>query len=426
MNSNTKRLGVYLAIMLTGTSVATTLRAIACVKQLDYTNGFFANGSLISLANIIIAVTALGMLSYGFVASRIQLRPSFSTPATYVPTGILSVATVFLGARILIYSVELTSREIYGKYALSFKSPAVFLGVLAAVLAFVSIGYHFFNAFTVEGKTEIRAYFATANIIFLAIYAILIYLDGSISLNDSAKILRQTAVLLSALFFLYEARISLGREMWRIYTTFGLIAAILTAYTSIPAIITYYVNDVVVSSAEVVVSSAGAKSLASIEEYLLLLALFIFIISRLCLTAMLREDKRNELLDALGNYAKEREREATESFERYQEAFAAKQLSIFDLYGDDEPVLEEPEEAEACEPIVCEAEPDEPMISDDAIYEAIYGRMPDSHEPEAIVEKPEETEDDRDPMQIANDIFNTLDGVLGEEAEKDNEKEIDT
>ena len=424
MNSNTKRLGVYLAIMLTGTSVATALRAIACVKQLDYANGFFDNGSLISLANIIIAVTALGMLSYGFVASRIQLRPSFSTPATYVPTGILSVATVFLGARIFTYSVELTSRDIYGKYALSFKSPAVFLGVLAAVLAFVSIGYHFFNAFTVEGKTEIRAYFATANIIFLAIYAILIYLDGSISLNESAKILRQTAFLLSALFFLYEARISLGREMWRIYTTFGLIAAILTAYTSIPAIITYYVNDVVVSSAGA--TSAGAKSLASIEEYLLLLALFIFIISRLCLTAMLREDKKNELLDALGNYAKEREREATESFERYQEAFAAKQLSIFDLYGEDEPAIEEPEAAEACEQIVCEAEPDEPMISDDAIYEAIYGRMPDSHKPDEVVEEPEEAEDDRDPMQIANDIFNTLDGVLSEEAEKDNEKEIDT
>lgn len=415
MNSNTKRLGIYLAIMLTATAAATTLRSIACVNQLDYKSGFFDNGSLITLANAIIAITVIGMISYGFVSSRIKLYPSFSTPATYVPTGILGVATVFLGARILSHSVNLTKYAIYGKSALSFKDPAVFIGILVAILAFVSIAHHFFNAFITEGKTEIRAYFATATVLMFALYAILIYLDGSISLNESSKILRQTAFLLSALFFLYEVRISLGREMWRIYTTFGLIAAALTAYTSIPAIITYYVNDVVISSASV-------RSIASIEEYLLLLALFIFIVSRLCLTAILKEEKKNELIDAMGRYAIEREREASESFERYQEAFAAKQLSIFDLYGGDEAITEEVEEEEICEEPVCEPEVKEPTISDDAIYEAIFGKMPDHHE-ENESEETEEAIDERDPMQIADDIFNTLDEVLNEKPAEENEKE---
>ena len=68
----------------------------------------------------------------------------------------------------------------------------------------------------------------------------LIYLDPTLSRGDSSKILRLTAFITSALFFLYEARISIGREMWRLYTVFGLVAAALCAYTSIPGIIVYY------------------------------------------------------------------------------------------------------------------------------------------------------------------------------------------
>ena len=414
MNTNTKRLGIYLAILLTATMIATTLRSVACVTELDYASGFFTSKSLITLANAIISITVIGMTSYGFVASRIKLQPSFSTAATYVPTGILGVATVFLGVKLLTYTINSTRYVIFGKNALPFTNPAVFLGILAAILAFVSIAHHFLNAFNTEAKTELRAYFATATVTFFALYAILIYLDGSLSLNESSKILRQTSFLFSALFFLYEVRISLGREMWRIYTVFGLIAAILTAYTSIPAIITYYVNGELLSS-------IGNKSLASIEEYILLLALFIFIISRLCLTAILSEEKKNELLEALARSAIEREREASESYERYQEAFAAKQLSIFDLYGDGDSTVVDEEPSDVCTENVCEVENKEPMISDDVIYEAIFGKMPERPEENACDET--ETEDDRDPMEIADQIFSTLDDVLNENTAEENEKE---
>ena len=89
MNTNSKRLGIYLTIMLCLTAAATALRTVACVTTLDYSSGFFNDKSLITAADIIITITALGMLSYLFIASRIKLHASFLTGATYVPTGVL-------------------------------------------------------------------------------------------------------------------------------------------------------------------------------------------------------------------------------------------------------------------------------------------------------------------------------------------------
>ena len=206
--------------------------------------------------------------------------------------------------------------------------------------------------------------------------------------------------------------------MWRIYTAFGLSAAVLTAYTSIPAIITYYVNGVTLSSFE-------SKSLASLEEYLLLLALFIFIVSRLFLTVLLKEEKENELIKALGEYANDREEKVNESYARFQEMFAAKQLSIFELYGMEEAIDEEPQLAEIAEEAEPEEEKKELIISDDAIYESIFGRMPERPEPEAAEAEEEPViEDDRAPEEIAEDILNAVDKVLSESA-KDNEKETE-
>ena len=419
MNTNSKRLGIYLAIMLLATAVATTLRTIACVMHLDYASGFFTERALINAADTITVLTLLGMLSYLFTASRISLRASFSTGATYVPTGILGVASAFLGVKVFSYVLTINNYSLFNFRASSVReliteimTPlgiSTLIGLLTAVLAFISIAHHFFNAFVTESKDIPRAYFALASICFLAFYAILVYLDSSIALNEASKTLRQITFLIAATFLLYEARISLGREMWRIYTTFGLIAATLTAYTSIPAIITYYANGAIVSS-------ASYKSLASLEEYLLLLALFIFIVSRLILTATLTEEKKSELVEALVAAAREREAEVADATERYNEVFASKQLSIFDLYGDEEiPEPETTEEAPAQEDEE-KVEEKEITISDDAIYEAIFGKMPERpKETEADAEE-DEPQDDRDPEAIAEDLLNAIDEVLNGDA----------
>ena len=423
MNTNSKRLGAFLVAALFLTAIATTLRTVACLTDLDYVSGFFTNKALINAANIIITITLIGSFAYMFSATRINIKADFSTSSTYVPTGILGVATVFLGARALSYGMRVMQYPIFKittrtvrfpalESAINIKiplinSPSTIIGVIVAILAFLSIAYHFFNAFITDGKAEIRAYFSTAAIAFLSFYAILIYLDSTLSIGDSSKILRLTAFLLSALFFLYEARISLGREMWRIYAAFGLAASSVSAYTSIPAIITYYSNGEILSS-------AGRYSLASLEEYVLILALFIFITARLCLTISLREEKENALIKVLGGYAAEREEKANESFERYQEIFASKQLSIFDLYGGGDIAVSEEDEDEEAKTEEIE-EKKELTISDDAIYEAIFGTMPERPKDDEPIEE-NEPEDERAPEEIAENILNTVDAVLAKSA----------
>jgi hypothetical protein len=222
------------------------------------------------------------------------------------------------------------------------------------------------------------------------------------------------AFISSAIFFLYETRISLGREMWRAYTAFGLIAASLTAYASIPAMITYYVNGEIISSMEY-------RSLASVEEYLLLLALFIYILARLCLTSSLTEKKENALIKMLEKSALECEERVNESYARFQDSFAAKQLSIFDLYGsEDVPSVEEAEEI--TETLVEEETKKEPTISDDAIFESIFGRMPDR--PKEQEETIAEVEDDRDPEEIAEDLLSVIDTALSEDTQNKEENDI--
>ena len=416
MNTNSKRLRIYLSIMLIATAVAASLRTVACVTQLNYSNGFFTDRSLINASDAIIALCAIGMMSYSLFSSRVSLRASFSTSATYVPTGILAVATVFLGVKAITYALTTNRYPLISIEMLTLKSPTALLGILIAILSVASVAHLFLNAFITESKTTLRAYFAVATIAFLAFYSMLIYLDGSLSINDSNKVLRQMAFIFSALFFLFETRISLGREMWRAYAAFGLISASLTAYASIPAIITYYTNGEIVSH-------MGYKSLASIEEYLLLLALFIYILARLFLTASLAEKKDNELIKMLDKHARECDERVNESYERFQESFTAKQLTIFDLYDS-----EEPQEVEVVDEKIEEItanDSSEPTISDDAIFESIFGRMPEHpKEPEKDPDTTHTVKDNREPEAIADDLLSALDKALNEETQ-DKEKETD-
>ena len=377
MNTNSKRLSIYTIIMLVITSVAVTMRTIDCITNLNGGTGYFSKGSLSSISTPMIWVVVLASFSYIFTASKTELRPSFSTAATYVPTGILGVSTLFLGVRILSNAINLNPYYPFLSVE-TLTDPRVILSLIAFVLSIVSIGYFFFNVYTTESKTDVRAAFAVGIIAFFAIYAMLIYFDKSLPINNPGKTLNQMAYLFAAAFFLYETRISLGREMWRLYSAFALATAALTAYTSIPAIITYYVKGYVIFGSQ-------NEAFISLEEYMLTFALFIYVTAKLFLTITLKEECPNEFVNAITAYAAHRENEVADSLEQFEQDFAAKQLSIFELYGEDDVNTAEAEEIQEQKE---EEKPEEKvvMISDDAIYEAIFGKMP-----EKIVEN-EDTE----------------------------------
>ena len=105
--------------------------------------------------------------------------------------------------------------------------------------------------------------------------------------------MEEMAYLFAAIFFLYESRISLGREMWRPYIAFGMLSALLTAYASIPAVITYLARGEIISS--------------TFESAIFLLALTVFIMARLFLLVSVSYDGISKEMKALAEFAASRQ-----------------------------------------------------------------------------------------------------------------------
>ncbi len=412
MNTNSKRTRIYLILMLVAAAASAALRSAAYLFNFDYNDGYFTSKLFINAANIIAVGAVILMSTYLLTAAKVSLRPSFSTPATYVPTGLAGIATVFLGARALSFAASTVSNGFYklnifeslktpnGKIS----DPTAVIALALSVLAILSIVHYFFNVYLTSARTEIRSYFAISTIVFLATYSILIYFDKTVATSSSAKTVNQLAFIFAALFFIYDTRISLGREMWRSYVTFGLIGCMLTAYSSIPALVVYYAKGELISQ-------VNEYSVASIEQYVLLLALFIYMLSRVILTISLKENKENKTIAAMTEYAQMRSARVEESFARHQEEFASKQLSIFELFGGEAEEIEASEPKKEDDAEEASEEVREITISDDAIYESIFGHMPEKEDGSESCNgtADAEAEEQRDPEEIATELLKIAD-----------------
>ena len=311
MNSNSRCIRLYVALMLLITAVAVSFRTYACLTVLEYSWGYFSNGIPAAVGSAFIAACTVFCITYIFFAERISIRPSFSSPANYVPTALIATALAFV-------AISLISS--FNETAKSPMSPII--SAAAIVFAFLSIVHFFLNAHLTEAVTELRGYFSLCTVLFLALYASFLYFDPTLPINSPNKLVDQLAFLFSALFFLYEARISLGRERWRPYVAFGLLASAFTAYSSIPSLIVYFAKGRMISY--------------SIEESTLTFTLFIFIVTRLLLTASLRQVRESSFVSAMRSYAERRSEIVAESIKVHKEAFAT-QMTIDDLIptGDD-------------------------------------------------------------------------------------------
>ncbi len=289
MNKNSRRL--LLALLALGIFIvaATVLRTTACIKDLEDNLIYFESNALIISANVIVVAGAVLAIALSIAMHKESLRASFSTPATYIPTGITAAALALL---------TLVLIATYG--ALSAKAGAdprvevaANLALAASLLAPLSIAHLFLTAFLTERHTGVRAWFSLATVAFLAVYAAFLYFNTSTPLNSHNKIIEEMAYLFAAIFFLYESRISLGREMWRPYIAFGMLAMLLTAYASLPAIITYLVRGELLSS--------------TFESAVFLLSLAIFISARLLTLVSAPYDGISKEMAVLADFAARRQ-----------------------------------------------------------------------------------------------------------------------
>ena len=326
--------------MLLGTLAAVALRAAAMLTSLDEW-GYYSNKGLIAAGCVVAAVTSVLMLSYGAFANKTSLTPSFSSPATYVPTGVLGVAVIFMLTGLIRRLSEISESGIESDL---FSTPLKAALTLSIPFAFFALAHLFFNTYYTDGHNLSRAWASLGTVLFLATYSALIYFSTELPINSPNKLTDELAFLAATTFFLYEARISLGREMWRAYCAVGLLAAHLCAFSSVPSLILYAVRGELASS--------------SIEESVLSFALFIFIVSRLILTTRLREAEPAAGILAIRRFAEARAESTAAATERHAHAFAI-QMTIDDLIAEDgaAPLLVAEENEEPTpEPVITENE----------------------------------------------------------------------
>ena len=308
MNKKSLVYKIYFTAVLLLLSFTVAMRIAACLSDMDYLSGYFESKALIRTANTALAVGAIFAFSYVFAEPRDKkLIFNFSSPLNYVFAGTLGTALLFFAKHAFWlfkgYRAFVQFHE--GDYFFNSATEKILMYITFAlgILAILSVVHFILSTLIVKSKDTRRADFGLITVIFLSLYAAFLYFSTDLPINAPAKIIDQSAYLASSLFFLFETRISIGRERWRAYRAFGLIALLLTAYSAIPSLIVYIAKGVMISN--------------SIYETVLTLTLSLFIGARLVLTAVLREEKESKTVTLIKSAFLKREEEINPKEEKY-------------------------------------------------------------------------------------------------------------
>ena len=239
------------------------LRTYALLTSFNRITMHFNDKIAITIGGGIVMLATLGFISYLiFGEKEADLIATNDNAASFIPAGIVSITLLFIGVENIRLGIGASQNVLCA------------LWILSGILAFLSIGSFFVSIFIQKNENTFKAAFSLSIVFFLVIYAMTLFFNRETHpTNSPNKIVDQMAYVFAAIFFLYESRIPLGRAKWRPYVAFGLIAALLTAYSAVPSLIVYAADGYLVSS--------------SIVETLLSLALSFFMFSRVLQTGRL-------------------------------------------------------------------------------------------------------------------------------------------
>ncbi len=292
-----KKIDIY-TIPLVFVSIATVaLRSFALLTSFNWETMHFDDKTAITISSIIMAVSVIGFLSYLILGDKeSSLVVKNNNAASYIPAGIVSTALAFMGANCIYDCFNVYAPQSAGSTTFN---PLPTISLLCGVFAFLSVGAFFLSIFIERNDNIYKAAFSLSIVLFLALYAVLLYFDKSVHpTNSPNRFVDQMAYLSAAVFFLFEARIPLGRTKWRGYVAFGLVAALLCTYSAIPSLILYFVNQSVLSE--------------SIFESLLTLTIAILVFSKLLQFKKLTPDTECEMAKNISTMAAIREDDMAE------------------------------------------------------------------------------------------------------------------
>ena len=284
-----KTIDLYLIALLVLGLTASTLRTVAAFSAFNRVTMHYDDPVAITVGCCIATIAVVAFLSYLFLGDKSGKLVSHSSNwASYIPAGMVSVCLLFVSA-------DKIASLVSGEYdRLTFA-----LALITALLAILSVVSFFLSVFIERSDDIYRASFSLCVVLYLATYASFLYFNRATHpTNSPDKLVDQMAYLFSAIFFLYETRINLKRALWRPYVAFGLGAALLTAFSSIPSLILYFAQ--------------GYELSDSIFESALTLALCIYVSSRVIQTRDLTKDAECETATEVARLAAIRENQMEE------------------------------------------------------------------------------------------------------------------
>ncbi len=278
-----RTIDVYTIPLLFVSLAAVILRSVALLTSFNSVTMHFDDKIAIVISGVIVAISAIAFLTYLiFGEKERELIDRNDKAISYIPAGVVSTALIFMGAHNLMMARDGYSQKIL-----------LILSAVSAVLAFLSVVSFFLSVFIERRDNHHKAAFNLFVVFFLAVYAVLLYFNKQHHpTNSPNRLIDQLAYLSAAIFFLYESRIPLGRAKWRGYVSFGLIATMLCLYSSVPALILYFVKGEIISE--------------SLIESILTLTIALFICSKVLQIKKLTPDTECETAQSIAHLASAR------------------------------------------------------------------------------------------------------------------------
>ncbi len=236
MNERTKRIyTVYLLAITAAALLITVLRTVAIVNHLDVKNGYFALGTGVhTAANILTLIAVAAALTAGpLLAGHLHVRHR----APHLTTIFSSAFLAFLLLAFAFFHFCEIAAEFKGSGEAS--TQAVLSSGIAIVFSLIGASGFVISASSSAEYSAKKAISATFVVLFCLMYTMFLYFEPSLPLNADVKLLAQAALLSAALFFLYDARIALGRPRWAARAAVGLAAMVVTASAAFPNLIYY-------------------------------------------------------------------------------------------------------------------------------------------------------------------------------------------
>ena len=138
------------------------------------------------------------------------------------------------------------------------------------------------NTLSEKRESVPRAAFGMLLVLSFLFYIFYLCTERSRLTVSEARMADTMSYVAFSLFMLFEIRLSIGRDAWRLYAVFGMIAAGVGAYCSIPALI--------------VIFARGETITLTVYDSVLTFAMTVYAGARLLTTVTLSEDRESPVV----------------------------------------------------------------------------------------------------------------------------------